>query len=277
MRYSEIMKALEIDLTDDSSKFAYHVGVLVDARIMEKIDDQYRLTQGGKEIFSSLVRVTDDWSKFEYQDSLRRISGGDVTKHIWSSTFILSSIPFIFYTYPMIQINPNLYAQLSMIIGTLILSLGVYWQYQSKNNFDDLKLEKFQDAVRSILGDNGMLVYMVIVLGQLGFIGIAVFLFFMMNGTWVISPATLSIFASCSLLILLGVYFSSVLSVIWRKASYGYEVPNYAGSAKVVFFVVAGAMVSLGLWELGRGSLGGGMGILGSSFGICNGVRKFLT
>lgn len=276
-RYTDLMKDLDLNITTDSSKFAYHVGVLVEAGLIEKFEEQYRLTHGGAEILSTLVKVTDEWSRLEYQDSLRRLSGGDLNKRIWSSTFILSSLNFIVFSLFEIRGEPNPYAYMLMAFGILLFSLGAYWQYELRTHFDDIKLDRFQASVQGMLGENGMIVYMIIVLGQLGLVGMVVFFVFLMRGTWVVNPASLSIFFSCVLLILAGIFFSVKLSIIWKAASSGREVPNYGRPARFTFYIVAGALISLGIWKLIRGEAGGGIGILGASAGVCNGVRKFLN
>jgi hypothetical protein len=83
MRYTEVMKALDIDAALDSSKFVYHMAVLTEAGIAEKVDDSYRITQGGKKIFNAMVKVADGWPDYQYQDSLKRMKGGEMNRLLW--------------------------------------------------------------------------------------------------------------------------------------------------------------------------------------------------
>ncbi len=69
MRCTEVMKALDMDAAVDSSKFAYHMAMLTEAGIAEKVDDSYRFTHGGKEKFIAMVKVAKGWPDYQYQDS----------------------------------------------------------------------------------------------------------------------------------------------------------------------------------------------------------------
>ncbi len=149
MRYSVIMKELELDVASESNKFAYHMGILTDAGIAEKVDDSYRITQGGKKVFQSMAEVSEKWAKLRYQDSLKRLKGQDVQKLIWSRSFLSISPLWLLYSYVLWFPRSNKIAIPMLATGLALLSLGLYW---TSMNIEDLWNPRWRAVLGSTYG-----------------------------------------------------------------------------------------------------------------------------
>ena len=281
-RYTDLMKILGLDIAEGSSKFAYHIGVLVEAGLIEKVDDHYRLTHGGNEILSSLDKVTCRWEKLEYQDSLRRKTGTNINKKIWSTILLWTSVNDLLYAFTFRPKGPSLITYSMIIAGFVFLALGFYWQLEIKEEFGDLKLERLQEAGKAMLGKNGVIISLIYVLGQLGSSGIVILMLFYGMGTIEIGLFSTLILVACSSSIVLGLYFSWRLSSLWDAFSHGDEMADVSSQGRIVFNVLMCVLLLIALWQIGygfsissSGIIGGGIGILGAFIGILRGYRKW--
>ena len=282
-RYTEVMKSLELDVVEDSSKFAYHMGVLTEARLVEKFDDRYGLTYGGNEILSSLVRVTDSWPKLEFQDSLRRKSGASINKHIWSTSLLLVTPFNMLYSLFLINSGPRFILYTLIVSGLIFLVLGLYWRYESRAGFSDFKLEMFSEASKEMLGENRVMVMSVSTLGQTGLIGMSILQIYIARGILQVDAVSALIFIASFSSILGGIFLSWRLKSVWDAIHQHEETPDFSGQARTMYYVLMGGLLLVALWQVGygimnssSGYIGGGMGLLGAFYGILKGYRQYV-
>ena len=275
MRYSEIMKSLGLDVTGDSSKFAYHVGVLCDAGLMEKVDDSYRITQGGKEVFSSIRRVAEGWAEYRYRDSIKRMTGRDLNKKIWSNTLLWSGINWILTSALELKTNPNVIYPYMMASGLAFLALSGYWMYELRDDFSDVKLERFLAAAINMLGENGLIMGLIQALSSLGLITLAIVGHFLGRGMMSLDLLTMLIVSAAIGALFLGLYLSSRLTRWWDVYLSGGTVRDHSRDIDVIYHLLLGILVMSGVIMMLYGSVGGGIGVLGAAFGIWNGFNKY--
>lgn len=281
-RYTEIMKALGLDTVADSSKFAYHMGILTEANIAEKVEDSYRITQGGKEIFQAMVKVAEGWPEFQYQDSLKKFNGKDVNKLLWSRTLLFSSFIWIGWALTVgIEKGLNEYSSLMLVVGSISLILGAYWVLKLKRDLWDPQWEKFLDACRRILGRNGLLVSIVTTLNMLAMVFLQLIILFMYRDLLKYDLFTLYLVSGCLAALILSIYLSKMLTNIWDGTTYGLKVNDYSVSLKIGYTMVLGIvgiigtlMIIYGLSESSSGYVGAGIGCLGGGVGILKEYKK---
>lgn len=281
-RYTEIMKSLGLDAVDDSSKFAYHMGILTEANIAEKVEDCYRITQGGKEIFQAMVKVAEGWPEFQYQDSLKKFNGKDVNKLLWSRALLFSSFPWIGWALT-VGIEKGLIEYLSVIlvVGLTSFLLGAYWALKLKRDFWDPQWEKFLEACRRILGRNGLLVSIVTTLNMLALVFLQFIIFSMYRDLLKYDLFTLYLISGCLAALIICIYLSKMLTTIWDGTTYGLKVNDYSVSLKIGYTMVLGIigiistlMIVYGLSESSCGYVGAGIGCLGGGVGIRKEYQK---
>jgi DNA-binding transcriptional ArsR family regulator len=281
-RYTEVMKALGLDVVEGSSKFAYHMGILTEAGIAEKIEDNYRITQGGKEIFQAMVKVAEGWPNYRYQDSLKRIEGKDINKLLWSRTLLFSSFFWLAWALSVgIEKGLNEYSSLMLVVGSISFILGAYWAFKLKRDFWDPQWEKFLEACRIILGRNGLLVSLVTALNMLALIFLQLIVIFMYRDFLKFDLFTLYLASGCFGALILSIYLSKMLTNIWDGTTYGIKVNDYGVNLKIgytmvlgIIGVVGGLMIVYGLSESSSGHIGAGIGCLGGGIGIRKEYKK---
>jgi len=281
MRYTEVMKALGMDAAVDSSKFAYHMGVLTDAGIAEKVDDSYRVTQGGKEIFKAMVKVAEGWPDYQYQDSLKRMKGDDMNRLLWSRMLLAVTpwcllAPFIWWKAEGLKTAPMM-----LVVGLLFLLLGLYWLKRLRY-FWDPKWEKFFNACETVLGKNGIMVGFINVLNQSALVILLLTIYFVEKGRLSLDPLTFAIIVGCLGGLITTIGLSRKLSILWDGVSTGVQVPDFSESMKLgykfvmgVFIIVGALFMAHGVTEAVSGSVGAGIGLIGGTFGGWRDYRKY--
>lgn len=247
MRYTEVMKALDMDAALDSSKFAYHMAVLTEAGIAEKVDDSYRITQGGKEIFKAMVKVAEGWPDYQYQDSLKRMKGGDVNRLLWSITFLDNSYWWIVGPFLSVWLEKKFENTIFVLFGFLFLFLliGVYWYLKLKNDFWNPKWGKFFYAAINILGKNGIFAGFIKNLNNLIVALLLTIGYLMVVKVLSIDLFTFSLISGCFILFVISICLSRRLSKIWDDLCRGLQVSDFSTmmdlgyrSIMVVFFSI---------------------------------------
>lgn len=282
MRYTVIMKELELDAASESSKFAYHMGILTDAGIAEKVDDSYRITQGGIKVFQSMVDVSEKWANLRYQDSLKRLKGQDVQKLIWSRS-LLSVCPYwLFYSYFLWFVRSTKISIPMFAVGVALLSLGLYW---TRKNVEDLwnpQWEKFLEACAIVLGKNGLITGLITTLTSLGLIFLAILGSFLGEGILTLGPIAYSTILGCFAALIVGIYLSMKLGLLWESVTYGIPVPDLSGSLRLGYRIVLTILATTGMIFIAYGAyigwgghIGGGIGVFGSTYGIWKDYRRY--
>jgi len=275
LRYTEIMKQLSLDVTADSSKFAYHMSVLCDANLAEKVNEHYRITHGGREVYNSLMRAAEGWTEYTYRDSLGRLTGIDVVTKIWSSILLLSSLLWIMYSFTNLGVNPRASYWYMMACGLLFLAVGVYGYYKVSDDFSDIKLERFTEAAARMLGENGRAISLIQSLSLLGFLVLAIVWMFLENGMLSVSPLTALLTAGAAGLLVVGMYLSTRLARWWDSYNEGEVIKDYSREIDIIYYILLGVLVISGALLILYGHLGGGLGVLGAAVGTLNDGNKY--
>lgn len=275
LRYTEIMKALGLDVAADSSKFAYHMGVLCDAGLAEKRGECYAVTHGGRELMASFKKVSEDWQELRYRDSLMGLTGSDVVVKMWSSTFLLSSPFLVFYSLTGWEAPPSSLNVVMLVLGFLLLATGGYGYYTVSEGFSDVKLERFIQNASRMLGGNGKAMSLIQALAGLGVITISIVLFFLQNGTLSPSGFTLVLAGGAFLSLALGVHLSSSLSGWWETYKAGGSVQDHSNEIDRVYYLLMAVLVAIGFLMIAGGHLGGGLGVFGATAGIWNDYSRY--
>ena len=277
LRYTEIMKRLGLDVAD-SSKFAYHMGVLCDANLAEKVNDHYRITHGGREVYSSLVRAAEGWTEYTYRDSLGRLNGRDVTTKIWASTLLLSSPAWILYGFSNWGADPEASYLYILVCGLLFLAVGAYGHYRVSDDFSDIKLEKFTEAAAVMLGKNGRAISLIQSLSLLGIIIIVTVWMFLEKGILSVSLLAALLTAGAAGLLVVAAYLSSRLAQWWDSYNEGEAMKDYSREIDAVYYTLLGVLVISGVLLVLYGHTGGGFGVLGAAAGTWNdGIKHLKT
>jgi len=288
-RYTAIINELGLDATSDSSKFAYHMGILTDAGIAEKVDDSYRITQGGRKVFQSMVDVSEKWADFKHQDSLKQLKGHEVNKLIWSRTLIYSSPLWLLDSYALWFHNKIVIALPMFAIGVVVLSLGAYWLYKNHENFWKPNWDKFLESCAHVLGKNGLITGLISILNIIGLTTLP--LLGMLVGFGQLKPGLIlfSTFIGCLLSIAVSVYLSWKLMFFWNSEYYGIPVLDYSNKIKLGYISIAAIIFSIGFSIIAYGVsqtnvlginaaggvIGGGVGVLAGTWDIWKNYRRY--
>lgn len=275
LRYTEIMKELGLDVVADSSKFAYHMGVLCEAGLTEKRGEYYCITHGGRELMGSFMKVSKDWQEYMYQDTLMGLTGRDVVTKMWSSTFLFSSPFLIFTSFAGWGAHPSTLDVVMLVSGILLLVTGGYGYYKVSDDFSDIKLERFIQNASRMLGGNGKAMSLIQALAGLGIITFSIIMFFMENGTLGYSGFTLLLTGGATLSLALGVRLSSLLSDWWEVYKIGGTVHDYSKEIDAVYYLLLSVLVIIGFLMITGGSLGGGAGVFGAAVGIWSDYNRY--
>lgn len=275
LRYTEIMKELSLDVVADSSKFAYHMGVLCEASLTEKRGEYYCITHGGKELMASFMKVSEDWQEYRYRDGLMDLTGRDVVTKMWSSTFLLSSPLFLFNSFASWGAPPSTLNVVMLVSGVLLLVTGGYGYYKISDGFSDIKLARFIQNASRMLGGNGKAMSLIQAFTGLGIITLSIIMFFIENGTLGYSGFTLLLTGGATLSLALGVYLSSCLSGWWEVYKTGGTVLDYSKEIDTVYYLLLGVLVIIGFLMIAGGNLGGGVGVIGATVGIWNDYNRY--
>ncbi|HUV33955.1 MAG TPA: winged helix-turn-helix domain-containing protein [Candidatus Desulfaltia sp.] len=275
LRYTEIMKQLGLDVAADSSKFAYHMGVLCDANLAEKVNEHYRITHGGREVYTSMKRATEGWTEYTYRDSLGRLTGREVATKIWSSILLLSSPFWIIYGFSNWGANPRTSYLYMLACGLLFLAVGAYGYYRVSDDFSDLKLERFTGAATMMLGENGRAISLIQALASLGLITLAIVWMFLEMDILSVSPLTAILTAGAVGFLVVSMYLSSRLAQWWDNYNEGEAAQNYSREIDIIYYILLGVLVISGALLILYGQLGGGVGVLGAAAGTWNDGNKY--
>lgn len=275
LRYTEIMKRLDLDVAADSSKFAYHMGVLCDANLAEKVNEHYRITHGGREVYTSLTRAAEGWAEYTYRDSLGRLTGRDVATKIWASTLLLSSPAWILYGFSNWGAEPRASYLYMLACGLLFLAAGAYGFYRVSDDFSDIKLERFTGAAAAMLGPNGRAISLIQSLSLLGFITLSIVWMFLESGALSVSLLTAVLTAGAAGLLVVSTYLSSRLARWWDSYNEGEATQSYSLEIDIIYHVLLGALVISGALLILYGHLGGGVGVLGAAAGTWSDGNKY--
>jgi len=275
LRYTEIMKALGLDVTADSSKFAYHMGVLCEAGLAEKRGECYAVTHGGRELMASFKKVSEDWQEYRYQDTLMGLTGRDVVTKMWSSTFLFSSPLLIFNSLVSWGTPPSTLDVVMLVSGALLLVTGGYDYYVVSDGFSDIKLERFFKNASRMLGENGKAMSLIQALAGLGIVTLSLIMFSIENGTLGYSGLTLLLTAGAMLSLAVGMHLSSSLSYWWEIYRTGGTVQDYSREIDGVYYLLMAVLVATGFTIIAKGSLGGGAGVFGAAAGTWNDYNRY--
>jgi len=275
LRYTEIMKALGLDVTADSSKFAYHMGVLCEAGLAEKRGECYAVTHGGRELMASFKKVSEDWQEYRYQDTLMGLTGRDVVTKMWSSTFLFSSPLLIFNSLVSWGTPPSTLDVVMLVSGALLLVTGGYGYYVVSDGFSDIKLERFFKNASRMLGENGKAMSLIQALAGLGIVTLSLIMFSIENGTLGYSGLTLLLTAGAMLSLAVGMHLSSSLSYWWEIYRTGGTVQDYSREIDRVYYLLMAVLVATGFTIIAKGSLGGGAGVFGAAAGTWNDYNRY--
>ncbi len=275
LRYTEVMKELGLDVVADSSKFAYHIGVLCEAGLAEKRGEYYAATHGGRELMASFTKVSEDWREYRYRDSLMGLTGRDVVVKMWSSTFLLSSPFLIFYSLTSWGAPPSTLNVVMLALGFLLLVTGGYGYYRVSDGFSDIKLERFIENASRMLGGNGKAMSLIQALAGIGIITLSIIMFFIENETLSLSWFTLLLTGGAVLALALGVHLSSSLSGWWETYKVGGTVQDHSKEIDRVYYLLMAVLLASGFMMVAGGHLGGGAGILGATAGIWNDYGRY--
>lgn len=275
LRYTEIMKELGLDVVADSSKFAYHMGILCDAGLTEKRGDYYGITHGGRELMASFMKVSEDWQMYRYRDTLMGLTGRDVVTKMWSSTFLLSSPFLIFNSFAGWGAHPSTLDVVMLFSGALLLVTGGYGYYKVSDGFSDIKLERFIQNASRMLAGNGKAMSLIQALAGLGIITLSIIMFYIENGYMSYSWFALLLTGGAILSLALGVHLSSRLSGWWEVYKTGGTVHDYSVEIDRVYYLLMVVLVASGFMMITGGRLGGGAGVLGAALGIWSDYSRY--
>lgn len=290
--YTDIMNDLGLDAIDDSSRFAYHIGVLTETGIVEKVRDGYQITKGGKEVFTAMSRVSKSWKGFAYYDSLKRLSGSDTIRLIWARTLLMASVFWLFFT-PMLWLEgSHEIAFLMTTVGSISLLLGAYLSIRLRGNFgNDLwKVFLSVEHCAKVLGRNGIIVSLTSTLSSLGFIGLVLVVFAIGVGLLSIDLLAVSVILGSLVTLIISVYLSRKIAFLWESVSIGTQIPDYSGGMRLGYKLVIGVQIIISIIfiafgasqvkVIGKGAfgyVGAGLGFLGSAVGTWMEYKKRAT
>ena len=276
LRYTEIMKQLGLDAAEDSSRFAYHMGVLCEANLVEKANDSYRITHGGREVYAAMKRAAEGWTEYRYMDSLGRLTGREVATKMWSSILLLSSLSWTLIGFSNWGATSNASYLYMMVCGLLFLAVGAYWYYRVSDDFSDIKLERFAGAAAAMLGVNGRAISLIQSLSLQSLITLVIVWDFLEKGILSVSPLTALLTAGSAGLLVVSAYLSSRLAQWWDSYSGGEAVQDYSHKIEIIYYIFLGALVISGVLLILYGHFGGGVGVLGAVVGVWNDGNKYL-
>ena len=160
-RYSEIMSELGLDNIADSSKFAYHMSVLTESGIVEKSNDKYRISSGGREVIQGLKKITDGWTRYGYEAALSRLTREDLSKLVWAR-LIIQICPYWILNPLLMLISSDQvlypeYILMYVALGVLFLISAFYFIVHQRGTFNnDAWMTYFSvEASRDLLGEVG--------------------------------------------------------------------------------------------------------------------------
>ena len=220
-RYTDIMNDLGMDVVTDSSKFAYHIGVLIASGILEKHGDGYAITPGGKEVLQGMTRISQGWGRFGYTESLKKMTGHDIIRVTWARTLLAVGSYWLLIPIPIWYGGKYGYAPYMTLVGLVALSMGVYLIVSLRDVFDNDLWKTFfsLEACKSALGENGYLIDRIKNLGIYSNLGLALIFAFISSGPLVIGPLTLGIISMCLVVLFISVYWSRMLPLFWDQIS----------------------------------------------------------
>jgi DNA-binding transcriptional ArsR family regulator len=288
-RYTEIMSDIGMDAVADSSKFAYHVGVLVASGLVEKHGDGYEITPGGKEVLREMTSVSQGWDRFGYRASLERFTGRDLIKVTWAR-ILLSASPFwLLFPLDVLYEGKYGYASLMIAVGLATISISSYLMVSLRGLFDhDLWKTYFSlEAGRSALGEKGCMIDRVMKLSSFTNISLVLVVDFLVLGRISHGPLTIGIITTCLLMMVVSILWSRRIPSLWSQVSqirlsldFGDEIESHSHLTIGVLVVIGAMFITLGATQLSHigkatfGYVGGGVGCFGSALGYWMKFRK---
>ena len=153
MRHTDLLTSIGLDGAE-SNKLTYHLNILLDAGLIIKLDNHYKASERGREIYESLTDTIDEWEELAYRDELISLSGTEAVSLLCSDSLKISG-----YTYAAMGVlfyiglrNPAYL--LLVILGSIAFFLGSYYK-APKHSFEDKR--KIIKHLEKLLGDNRLL------------------------------------------------------------------------------------------------------------------------
>jgi len=279
-RYIDILNDLGMDAVADSSKLAYHMGVLVESGIVEKVGDRYAITPGGKEVFWGMVRVSENWDRFGYKESLKNIKGHEVVKLIYARTFLGVSLFWLLFPLGMWYRRGYEYAIFMTAVGLVTLSIGAYWILSLKGLFDnDIWKTYFSiEACKAVIGENRKVIDNVTSLSVFGNQGLLFLTYFIASENFSIWPLGIIGYFIFITVLVVSVYRSRVIPFYWNTISeiklaldfsekiefHSYLVLGFLTIIGIVFITLGISQLAI-IGEIAFGYIGAGGGCIGSA------------
>ncbi|MBD3207636.1 hypothetical protein GF319_15005 [Candidatus Bathyarchaeota archaeon] len=161
-RYSELLRELYPEDTGDSGRLAYHLNILSASGLVTKVNDTYRVTEMGCQIYASMKQTVESWDELVLREELKSFSVWEVTMLLWSESF--QNIGGI-----MVSLGIYFTAQTGEIVYGLIPLMGLLLAYLGRTstpNTEDRK--EVVSHLKRLLGKNRLMPGLINTLGIFG-------------------------------------------------------------------------------------------------------------
>jgi len=162
-RYSDLLHNLYLEDTVDSGKLAYHLNILSASGLVTKVNDTYRVTEMGCQIYASMKQTVASWDELVLREDLKSFSVWEVIMLLWSEG--LNNLGIVFTVIGVVTLfqSSNLVYGLLASMGILLLLLG----RQSKpKNWEDRK--ETVEHLKRLLDGNRLMPGLISTLGIFG-------------------------------------------------------------------------------------------------------------
>jgi DNA-binding HxlR family transcriptional regulator len=228
-RYSELLHELYPEDTGDSGRLAYHLNILSASGLVTKVNDTYRVTEMGCQVYASMKQTVESWDELVLREELKSYSVWEVIFLLWSEG--LNNLGIIFTVIGVVTLfkNSNLVYGLFAVVGILFLLLG----RQSKHsNWEDR--EGAVEHLKRLLDGNRMMPGLISILGILGStILIAIGTFTIMN-YMTLDYLLEVVVLECLLGLTVSIWLTRKMTEVWKDFQAGNKPRDYGDALGII-------------------------------------------
>lgn len=228
-RYSDLLHKLYTEGSGDSGKLAYHLNILSASGLVTKVNDRYRVTEMGCQVYASMKQTVDDWDELTLREDLKNYSAWDVTFLLWSDSFqnigsIITPLGVIF------TINTG------KIVHGIIPLLGVILLLLSRRSKPGTSEEK-RSAVKhlkQLLGGNRLLPGLINALGILGSTVFVAYALLVVTNYTTFNSLLRIVMLEVVLGLTVAAWLTRRMGEVWKDFRQGRKPKNYGDTLQLI-------------------------------------------